>query len=1217
MRILQLRWKNLNSLTGTWCIDLDHPAFVTDGIFAITGPTGSGKTTILDALCLALYGSTPRLGKITKNSNEILSRQQGECFAEVAFATQTGRYRCHWSQRRARGRPDGELQAPRRELSELDSGRILATKISEVNEQIVALTGLDFPRFTRSMLLAQGAFDTFLQAAPDDRAPILERITGTALYSQISQAVHERTKLAREQYDQEGAQLAQLVLLTQEEERQLLRTRDEKERNAASLQRKIEEQQRALEWLGRLKQLQTEQEELTRAQADWAARNQAFQPDRQRLQAAQRALSLAGDYATWKKIRQDRDEYRCQLEEDREQLPRLADQVRRAEIALEKAANRQQNAESALEQAQPNLQKARQLDIQIAEKANVLRELHQTLEQDRADWEALRQKQVRKQGERDDVQAALSAHRKQGEAIARDAGLEEAVGLLQAQCESLENLQQDRQNARRRAADLAEQCAAASQHWEQQLIRLETELTDCENLWTQQQEQAAALRDCLGSREMQAWRNDFDELEARWKTLQNALEIQDQCARSRQNLADLESRIDRLQEKEQRLAKRLHQHHRQQEALKQQRAQLEPQFRLLDQMANLSAARQHLQAGQPCPLCGSRDHPFLRESPHQWEKLRGQQCELKAQEQDLSEQRLCYEKKLAESQGVRKALEEQQRQEQAQLHPLKEALKNACASLSLSPEALIHRMEETQHELARVQAVLEKAERLQENRNASQLSLDQHRKRIARIEQALFRAWHRWQAYKRQHEEAQAAEKRLAKQEQARRQALNEALQPFGCALRSGESPEALSKALENRRNRWRRHQERENELSQQLLTLDAALRQRAEKIADLETRLQQQEEKVRTLGDQRAELEKARRAVLEDRDPEAEKEALLEVLKEAQQHHRTAQQEEAQAQQAHKTLQTRLDMLETQIRKEEERLTAAWEKFSQRLQQQGFTLETYRAACLPEEERLALETKAHDLARKESSLKEQVLKNLQALEAIQAKPCTDRSWSEIQTRLQRLQEAQQRLREEIGALRHRLEENERRKARYQQGQSALATCRQEYERWQQLDQLIGSHDGKKFRNFVQGLTFDFLIQHANQKLAQMTDRYFLMRDVHQLELQVIDQYQAGTIRSTKNLSGGERFLVSLALALGLSQMASRTIRIDSLFLDEGFGTLDEDALEIALDMLASLRQEGKIIGLISHVPRLRERIATRLRVIPQAGGQSRIQGPGCRFLGR
>ena len=124
MRILQVRFKNLNSLVGQWQIDLTHPAYTSDGIFAITGPTGAGKTTILDAVCLALYGRTPRLNKVTQSGNEIMSRQTGECFAEVTFETNTGRYRCHWSQHLTRKKPDGELQSLNHAIAHAPSGAI-------------------------------------------------------------------------------------------------------------------------------------------------------------------------------------------------------------------------------------------------------------------------------------------------------------------------------------------------------------------------------------------------------------------------------------------------------------------------------------------------------------------------------------------------------------------------------------------------------------------------------------------------------------------------------------------------------------------------------------------------------------------------------------------------------------------------------------------------------------------------------------------------------------------------------------------------------------------------------------------------------------------------------------------------------------------------------------------------------------------------------------
>ena len=118
------------------------------------------------------------------------------------------------------------------------------------------------------------------------------------------------------------------------------------------------------------------------------------------------------------------------------------------------------------------------------------------------------------------------------------------------------------------------------------------------------------------------------------------------------------------------------------------------------------------------------------------------------------------------------------------------------------------------------------------------------------------------------------------------------------------------------------------------------------------------------------------------------------------------------------------------------------------------------------------------------------------------------------------------------------------------------------------------------------------------------------------LSLTVIDHYQSGEQRTTKNLSGGECFLVSLSLALGLSQMASKNVRIDSLFLDEGFGTLDEETLETALNTLASMQQDGKLIGVISHISQLKDRINTKISVEKSSNGRSTLSGRGCRSLG-
>ncbi len=203
MKISTLRIKNLNSLKSEFCIDFTRDPLDKSGIFAITGPTGAGKTTILDAICVALFGQTPRLG--VGESEELMSRHTGDCYAEVEFTVKDACFRSKWSQRRARGKVDGKLQPAAMELAELtgNGDKIIEDKKSRVPTKVEEITGLDFPRFTRSVLLAQGGFAAFLNADDNERADLLEKMTGTEIYSMISQEIYNRAK-------QEGLKLNNL-----------------------------------------------------------------------------------------------------------------------------------------------------------------------------------------------------------------------------------------------------------------------------------------------------------------------------------------------------------------------------------------------------------------------------------------------------------------------------------------------------------------------------------------------------------------------------------------------------------------------------------------------------------------------------------------------------------------------------------------------------------------------------------------------------------------------------------------------------------------------------------------------------------------------------------------------------------------------------------------------------------------------------------------------
>ncbi|MDB2614423.1 hypothetical protein N9Y92_04640, partial [Chlamydiales bacterium] len=450
-----------------------------------------------------------------------------------------------------------------------------------------------------------------------------------------------------------------------------------------------------------------------------------------------------------------------------------------------------------------------------------------------------------------------------------------------------------------------------------------------------------------------------------------------------------------------------------------------------------------------------------------------------------------------------------------------------------------------------------------------------------------------------------------------RKQAVSDKLQPLGITEIPETQVSSLLESLKSRQKAWQEQVNQKSKIEKKIDAIDSEMKRLNAVIETQDTALTDKQKRLKQLEKEYVTRSDKRNNLYGDRKPDEEENRLSKAIVDAEEIEKKTRDLNTDLQQKLTTAKTHIKSLKERIEQRIPGLKNAETDFSAVLGREGFVDEKeFLEARLTKEKRESLSSRAKKLDDVQTDLKARQKDREKRLSTEADKKITDKPLDELEPQFKKYEDTLKVLRDAIASIKHKLSENTVAKERVKEKQAAIEAQKNECHRWEKLHGLIGSADGKKYRNFAQGLTFELMVSHANRQLEKMTDRYLLIRDNEQpLELNVVDNYQAGEIRSTKNLSGGESFIVSLTLALGLSKMASRKVRVDSLFLDEGFGTLDEEVLETALETLSGLHQEGKLIGIISHLSALKERINTQITIKSVSGGRSSITGPGCSKL--
>ncbi|MDR1378169.1 MAG: AAA family ATPase [Synergistaceae bacterium] len=1227
MRILNVRFKNLNSLFGEWTIDLTNPAYVSDGIFAITGPTGAGKTTLLDAVCLALYGRTPRLKDVTQGTNEVMSRHTGECFAEVLFETgatygkEAEKYCAFWGQHRAHKSPGGVLQPPRHEISDAAAGTILQTRQRDTADKIREVTGLTFDQFVRSILLAQGGFSAFLQSDPGDRSPILEQITGTEIYSQISMKVHEVRNIERADFSTLEAEISGMEMLEPEEREAL------EDQLATQLQSEIEAEKNLecyraeLDWLENMETLQKDLEILEDRHRDLTRRQEGFESERKRLDRAQHALEFGSAYAALNALRKEQEQEKRTLFGCHAKLPELESNVRRSEESVQLANAACSEKQTEQKNLLDLLRKIRELDLKQEEKSAPIREAQEAAENLAKMAGELYIQWEKNRSQFETTQVRLRDVRKFLQDNATDERLAEQLAGMKARFDSLRASLEKRDRLDRERVLALQQKQDAQDYWNGQSILYETakaKFTLGENVLRKQK---GLLDETLGTRTIADWREELSALAER-KMKQGQIEeiilrrveeinVEETLKTRAKTLKNLQKECqDKISEQQDKI-----------QATEKEIEYLETQITLLRRIKDLEEARGHLRNGEPCPLCGSTAHPYASGNMPHMDEVELAMRQIKDNLRKENEALSALQIKNAQLGQETIQNEEEQGRLRIQLQTHEGQLADGLSELELvvpmnvDPLPSLNRQKQkTEEVLQKTRLTIERAEKAEKELRLAREGLErarEERDQLARSQQeAEFRKENTTREWTRLTQEVRLHGEEL---KNIRADLVHQVL-PFGFKNLPDEKPEQVLESLEARSRRWQENYRLRVELEKQISVQERDLHHTRTNLDSSNLELKEKNEMARKLRAEKDALRQQRVSLLGEKDPDTEEAAQAQTVAAALEQVEIRRKDREKVLQDFANMQFRMDELGKSIHIRADSLQKAELAFKKKLLASNFGNEdAYLASCLSETERRTLQERAQTLATERVELDARRMDKKFGLEELRRRQVSNCSLEEVRERKAQATNHYNALQQSIGALRSRLKDEEEFSRKKQNRASAAEKQKQEYLRWEKLHDLIGSADGQKYRNFAQGLTFEMVLSNANQQLQKMMDRYFLVRDENRpLELRVVDNYQAGEVRSAKNLSGGESFIVSLALALGLSQMASQKIRMDSLFLDEGFGALDEEALDVALSTLTGLRREGKMIGIISHVEALKERIATQIEIIPQGDGHSIIRAPGC-----
>ena len=1218
MQILKLSFENINSLKGAWTIDFQAPDF-RSGIFAIVGPTGSGKTTILDAICLALYGHTPRIGSITQNANEVMNRDCDSCRSSLEFQTLSGRYRATWSQKKQKNfDKTGKYGQVVSTMEKFEDGCWIpitdGSKVTSKKQEVQKIIGLSFDQFKRSVMLSQGDFAAFLKSKPNEKAQTLEQITGTQIYSLLSTKVYDLAEEQKKLFEDKQREvelspvLDDAVVLTKQE--QLKGITEE----AKVLETQISKIEKESRWISETAELRNQflrvKAELERLKEN---RNEFFRKENvvRLAEHAQNILPIFNTLIDKQSLREDSIKEKSAAENE---LVNATKSLKEKDFnfkAAEEALNNENlqkpkklalfsQIESLDAEISPLIKSSRLAQEEKIKLENETADCKDHLNKAKEDIRKLEEDREKRDLERkEDIKGAFLYQRKDElrdckiTAETLSAALADAEGKADKASETVKSQEKEAEALRIRKEKIASVIEADKVLLKEAEKRL-SEILDGKTLDELTQEQLS-------------FSEQIPLLEAVKSALKAVCDQKEEIVRQEDVMQRDSAELDNWSSKKEGYEKEI-------QSLTSRQEELEA----LVQIDELTKVRAELKEGEPCPVCGSLEHPFAANLPPEVATAKERLAVVKEESMDLQKNQKEADRKIDVLKDRILVSEKRLKELRKNLDLAEEELTLKCGRAGLTREGVTEEaaavlITKKESLLIDIKKRIAKARDAESKAAAAKEKIAGTTEELHRAEMVFSNAQTKFESAKSLLAQAQTGrEKARTELEQFWRKTAKE----YGSVITDGElfahNPELFK--------RWIAKAAKYEELLESCREIENSLAIKKGTLPGLVESVERLEKSSREKSDQAAELQTELKTKQLQRDKlfgtklvEIERKAYERLLSQLAEAKDQAYENLSKARSVQAAAEQRLKTAEQRSAEAEKNLLSAKTEWTDALKKEKFeSEEDWRRARLDSEAINALHKEITDYKAQSRSAADRFSEADKKLAEKESQKLTDKSLEVLEAEKREASAEKEKLLEQKGELQKELKTDEEARIKRAGIEDELKKLKHQVAVWDRLNTLVGSSSGDKYRRYVQSLVLLTLLKNANVELTKLHSRYRLAKGGGDMEIKVIDSDLADQERPTDNLSGGETFIVSLALALGLAQMASNNVRIDSLFLDEGFGTLDDDSLEKALNALSSLNAQGKTVGLISHVDQIKERIPSKIVVKRSAQpGVSRLEGAG------